>query len=347
MGHPTTKELMDIVRERVEKRKDEPHRDGNCQNYIMSIINSDVYSDVEKLYDGIDQIINSHASPNCGPIIGGIRDGPTGILGWQIINDLEELRSTIRGVLLESFVIRSDYHGSIKLMYDKTRSAMKIKGSTALHVFTTNYDLVMEEYAKKTGYEMVNGFKPHGHLRSVWDGAWTPQTERSMYLTKLHGSVNWHEDADGNVVETGGVMQRDSDHDVFIAPTEGAKDYGRKPFPDLLRHFKESMEDVETLLVIGFSYRDAEINEIIKRRLDEGMLLISVSPSASSDIERISAAKRQPVDWNDSRFVVLDPKIALCDMEFGPDTIDDVRSTLGAISLYFLNLKAEKSRIVS
>ena len=74
------------------------------------------------------------------------------------------------------------------------------------------------------------------------------------------------------------------------------------------------------------------------------MLLISVSPSASSDIKRISAAKHKPVDWDNSRFVVLDSKIALYDKKFGPDTVEDICSTLGAISLYLLTLKAEKNR---
>ena len=347
VGHPTTKELMDLVRERMEKRRNEPHRTGSCQNYIMSVVNSDAYSDVEKLYDGIEQIINVHTSPNCKPIVRGIRDANTDIRCEQIIEELEYLRSIIRDILLESFVMRSDYHEPIKLLYDKIRSAMKIKGSVELQVFTTNYDIVMEEYAKKAGYEIINGFKSYGHLSAVWDNTWIPRTERFMSLTKLHGSISWHRDADGHVMETGGIQDRDIDHDIMMAPTEGAKDYSREPFPALMGHFRESLKNVDILLVIGFSYRDVEINKIIKRRLDEGMFLISVSPLASDDIVNISDAKHHTVDWNDSQFVVLDSKIALYDKKFGPDTIKDVCSTVGAISLYFLNDKAKKNRTVS
>lgn len=347
VGHPTTKELMGLVQRHVEKRRNEPYRDVSCQNYIMSVVNSDVYSDVEKLYDGIEQIINTHTRPNCEPIVGGTRDSNTSIQNGQIIDELKVLRVVIRDILLKSFDIGSDRHELIKRVYDKTRSTMKIKGEEELHVFTTNYDLVMEEYAKKAGYEVVNGFKPSGHLNAVWDDVWMFRTNRSMSLTKLHGSINWHKDADGNIMETGGIQDRDIDHDVLIAPTEGAKNYDSEPFLSLISRFEESLKSVDMLVVIGFSYRDAEICKIIKQRLDEGMLLISVSPSASNDIARIYDAKRQPVKVNNSQFVVLDSKIALCDKEFGPDTIEDVCSTLNAITPYFLGSKARKSGTVS
>ena len=346
VGHPTTKELMNLVREHMEKRKDETRRDANCQNYIMSVINSTVYSDVEKLYDGIEQVINTHTSSNCKPIVGGIMDNNAGISCEQIIKELKDLRSTIRNILLESFVINDDAHGSIGLVYDKIWSVIRDSKTKGSMVFTTNYDSVVESYAN--GLEIVNGFKPYRHLSRIWDGKWDSHTTQPpLYLTKLHGSVHWHEDSDGNIVETGNVQDRDIDHDIMIAPTEGMKDYSREPFLTLMDYFRESLRKVDILLVIGFSYRDTEIIEIIKRRLEEGMLLVSVSPSASDDIVRLSDAKPQPVDWNDSQFAVLDSGIALCNKEFGPDTIDDICSTLGTIFLYFLDTNAMKSRTVS
>ena len=339
---PTTKELLKRVQEQVGAQQE-----GAGHDYIMRVIKDGTYSDIEKLYDGIEQAIRTAENPNCGPIIAGIRDHDTALTHQEIIGELTALLSTIRNILLESFVIRSGHHGSIKQMYDKTRSAIEIKGSTELQVFTTNYDLVMEEYASKAGYEIVNGFKPYGYMRSIWDDAWDPHKERSMRLIKLHGSINWYSDADGNIVETGSVTRQEEDNDIMIEPTEGTKNYGRRPFPTLLQRFEESMKKVDMLLVIGFSYRDAEITEIIKRRLDEGMMLISVSPSASKDIVEICGAEPQTVDWNNFQFPVLDSKIALCDKKFEPNTIENVRSTLNAVYMYFLNIKARENRTVS
>lgn len=339
---PTTKELLRRVQEHVSAQQE-----GAGHDYIMRVIEDSTYSDIEKLYDGIEQTIRTVKNPNCGPIIAGIMDRDTALTHQEIIVELTALLSTIRNILLESFVIRSGHHGSIKQMYDKTRSAIEIKGSAELQVFTTNYDLVMEEYANKAGYEIVNGFKPYGYMRSIWDDAWDSHKERSMRLIKLHGSINWYSDVDGNIVETGSVTQREDDNDVMIAPTEGAKNYGRRPFPTLLQRFEEAMKKVDVLLVIGFSYRDAEITEIIKRRLDEGLMLISVSPSTLKDIANICGAEPQMVDWNNSQFLVLDSKIAICDKKFGPNTIESVYSTLNAVYMYFLNIKARESRTVS
>ena len=327
-GYPTTEELMDHVRERVEKRRYEPNRDKGCQNYIASVIDNSVYSDVEKLYDGIERTINTYTNPNCKPIIGGLKDNNTGICREQIIKELKYLLSTIRDILLESFVVSSGYHESIKLMYDKTRSAMKIKGTTELRVFTTNYDLVMEEYAKQAGYEIVNGFRPHGHLRTVWDDVWKPRAERSMYMIKLHGSMSWYRDAGGHIMEIGGIQDRDIDHDVMIAPTEGMKNYGREPFPALMDHFKKEMERVDVLLAIGSSYRDEEIVSIIKDRLEDGMYLISLSPTAAEDIRRVSDTEPEDVEAGGVHLKTVGQRVILCEMEFGPATLDTVRASL-------------------
>ena len=343
-GHPTTKELMNIVRGRVADTK----IDGrSISNITKIIVKNDNYTDVEKLYDGIDRMLRiRNDSPNVKPIFLVLHGSDSTFSGT--LKELEHLKSVIRDILLESFVINDDTRGSIGSVYDRIWSVMRNGGTDEFAVFTTNYDSVMESYADTNDLEIVNGFKPYRHLSRIWDGKWARHTPQPpLYLTKLHGSVHWHENANGKIVETGGITQRNTRRDIMIAPTEGAKDYSKEPFLTLVDYFRESLKKVEMLLVIGFSYRDAEINEIIKRRLDEGMLLISVSPSASSDIERISDAKHQPVDWNNSQFVMLDSKIALCDKEFGPNTIEDVCSTLNAISLYFLNIKAKKSRIVS
>ena len=341
VGHPTTELLLNRI------RKDFRRRPRNVIDITKIIVEDNDYTDVEKLYDGIVRMFGvRNDSPNGRTIFRALHDNDTTFR--TTLTELEDLKSTIRDMLLASLVVNEDSRESIVQVYNTVRSVIKDGGADGLRVFTTNYDTVMEAYAEDTGLEIINGFKHHRRLSKVWADAWDRTTDRPpLYLTKLHGSINWHEDADGNIVETGGVTQRDASRDIMIAPTEGAKDYGRKPFPDLMKHFEESMETVDVLLVIGFSYRDDEINKIIKRRLDDGMLLISISPSASSDIGRISAAEHQPVDWNNSQFVMLDSKIALCDKEFGPDTMDAVCSTLDAISLYFLTIQARKSRIVS
>lgn len=72
-----------------------------------------------------------------------------------------------------------------------------------------------------------------------------------MDLTKLYGSVNWWRNADDDILETGGIQDRDANHDIMIAPTEGGKKYDGKPFHTLMERFKEEMGKVDVLLAMG------------------------------------------------------------------------------------------------
>lgn len=330
-GQPTTKELIERVRERMKARGHKPHGDEGSQNYIMRVINNDTYSDVEKLHDGIDQMIASAKNANCVPIIDEA-SGDYNITHENIIKYLTDLRSTIREVLLDSFVIDKDARVSIARMYDMVRSVIKDDGTDGLQVFTTNYDMVMERYAYMKGFETINGFVDGSYRSGVWANAWNRRTDRPpLYLTKLHGSINWYEDADGDIVETSDVTQRDPKHDVLIVPTEGAKDYGRKPFPTLMERFRSEIEKVDVLLVIGFSYRDDEIVRIIRDRLENGMSLISVSPDAVVDIRRVDEVKPETTTVDGIDPVDIDlvgSGITLCGEKFGPDTINNVISSV-------------------
>ena len=328
---PTTKEIMDRVRERVRKRANEPHRDSNKQNYIMSVVENETYSDVEKLYDGIDQIIDTSKNSNCRPIIGNAV--AENVNYEQIIEELTYLKRTIRDVLLESFVIKSDAYMLIARMYDMIWSVMEGGGTDEFQIFTTNYDTVMERYCDIKNYNVVNGFMPESRLKNVWSGKWLPAAN-AVYLTKVHGSITWYKDDDGKIMEIGDTTQRGTDRDIMIFPTEGAKKYDEEPFLDLLNNFKDEIERVDVLLVIGFSYRDDELVDIIKDRVENGMGLISVSPDAANDIRLVSNIVPKTIEMEGQSLKVVGPQIVLCEQKFGPDTAGNVHTILEAAYRY-------------
>ena len=295
----------------------------------MRVIEDPAYGDIETLYGGMEKVIGINENPYCKPII---RETGNHMTTFdKITHNLTGLRSTIRQVLLESFDADSGFPHDIEDMYDSVWEVMKNNGTDEFRVFTTNYDTVMDSYAHGKGFEIVNGFAEGGHLRSVWADAWGRRTANTpLYLTKLHGSVRWHKDADGEIVETGGVTQRDFGRDVLIAPTEGAKDYGGKPFPALMDRFRREIGKVDVLLVIGFSYRDDEMVRIIRDRLGNGMSLISVSPDAATDIRRVQDAEPKTVGDGSLGLKTVEPGIVLCEQEFAYDTIHDMCKSLDA-----------------
>ena len=325
-SQPTTKEIMKSVREHMQERENELHRNMKCQSYVMNVVNDPIYDDVEKLYDGIDQIIATSTNQNCKPIIN--RAVIDNVTYRQIIDELIYMRSIIRDILLKSFVIPPDVRELIKQMFDMVRDVMKKNNADEFHVFTTNYDLVMETYADEAGLEVVNGFQPYYFRNGIWADTWDRRTNRPpLYLTKLHGSIYWHRDGN-DIVETGAVAQRTADQDVIIAPTEGAKDYDGKPFSALMNRFKESIKEVDILLVIGFSYRDNEIARIIRSRVRNGMTLISISPDIDKDIHRVLGTVPKTERTHDSRITVIERRIILCKHKFELGAIHDINTAL-------------------
>ena len=300
----------------------------------MRIVKDDTYGDVEKLYDGIEQVINISANCNCKPIICNMDDHDYSINYTRIIDELASLRSIIRKILRASFVVDSDTHNSITQMYNMIWSVIKGSGTNVFQVFTTNYDLVMETYSKKAGFEIINGFKPDPYQSWTWANAWDQRSDLPpLYLAKMHGSIHWHRDADSRIVETESIADVNANNDIMIAPTEGAKDYNREPFSVLINRFREVIKKVDVLLVIGFSYRDDEIVNIIKEGLQNEMILISISPDAVTSIRRVSNGDIQTKEINGRHFKVIDSQIILYEQTFGMDTIDDIRSALETVCM--------------
>lgn len=326
-SQPTTKKIMDLVRERVQKRTEEPNRDTARQSYVMSLVNAEIYSDVEKLYDGIERTISTNHD-NCQPIISNMSDSAHSLSHVQIVDELTRLKSIIREILLTSLVIRSDAYESIKQMYDMVWEAMREHGTDEFQIFTTNYDAMVEEYCEEANFDMINGFKSYRPLRRIWDNKWTTDEINAVYLTKLHGSINWYKNTDNKIVEIGDIGQRDDRSDIMIAPTEGTKQYDKEPFSTLMERFRTEIKKVDVLLVIGFSYRDEEIVNVIKNRIRDGMVLISISPDAVNDIRRMTSADVDTVKTGSDHLKVTGRRIILCEQEFGPDTIDNIRAAL-------------------
>lgn len=294
LGMPTTKELMDEIREWASGRRERRYGNITSKKFshllIERIVWDEVYTDVEKLYDGIEDVIRVAENPNCDPFEMAATSKDDGCLLEEFVTELKEIRTRIKEILLDKFAINSNNHNKpIVQMYDKLQNILSKSGMKEFRIFTTNYDMVIETLAYKRKFELVNGFREDGHHRSVWgagtDDSWRPQsTKTPLYLTKLHGSVNWHRDDMNRIIQIGdkGNVERS----IMIYPTEGKKDYTGDPFYVLLERFEKDLENVKTLIVIGFSFRDDDLMKIIRSRIIRGMKLIVLSPSATEDIKR-------------------------------------------------------------
>ena len=97
--------------------------------------------------------------------------------------------------------------------------------------------------------------------------------ENMVYLYKIHGSVNWREShkQTNNYFEIEEVVPSETFQDgsvlIYPTPTKQDKSLG-SPYVDLFREFQNKLlEPHSVLFVIGYSFSDRHVNDIIYRAL--------------------------------------------------------------------------------
>jgi SIR2-like domain len=158
-----------------------------------------------------------------------------------------------------------------------------------VEIFTTNYDLLLEESFERTNLPYFDGFV--GAHRAFFDPASVANNDlpaRWTRIWKLHGSLGWEINSRQEVIRTG---SRNATH--LIYPDHLKYDQTQKlPYSALLDRLRRFLSSSDTLLITtGFSFYDAHISACISGCL-------SANPSASvfafqhKKLESESAARK-------------------------------------------------------
>ncbi len=136
-----------------------------------------------------------------------------------------------------------------------------------VELFTSNYDLLMEQALEECGVPYFDGFS--GSDRAFFD---TPSMEQDSLparwtrLWKLHGSVNWWRTPDGEFQRKAGPNEGDSQ---MIHPSHLKYEQSRMmPYlamQDRLRAFLSRGQAV--LITCGYSFADLHLNQAILQGL--------------------------------------------------------------------------------
>lgn len=172
-----------------------------------------------------------------------------------------------------------------------------LKICTPLDVFTLNYDLGIEfAMAGLKGalrVDVATGFGESGWSPSSFD------TARHIRLHKLHGSLDWI-----NHQQLGLCSLRYPPHqDVALIESEARpllifgtdfKMTGREPFLTLLYRFSSRLSEIDTLVVIGYSFADEYINDIIRQRMEANrrLRIMIADPKADALAAKFGAGSR-------------------------------------------------------
>lgn len=164
-----------------------------------------------------------------------------------------------------------------------------------IDIFSLNYDLCIESALRIIADELFeNGFTQDG---------WNPASfhkDASINLFKLHGSLDWVEDSAYGVCSLEFPRHKDAEdieeHRPLLIFGTSHKLSPREPFLSLTYQFLQSILKSPVLIIIGYSFGDDYINEIIKQGLwsNTRLKIVIVSPCAEEQVRNSELLHRNP-----------------------------------------------------
>lgn len=196
---------------------------------------------------------------------------------------------------------------SVRMLYERfyRKLILRDRNQPRPWIFTSNYDLFNESAMDRMGLPYANGFSGTVERRfnpAVFRYALAEQLDLSnrkwtavdgfVYLCKLHGSVNWIEDDRGlfPIAEIQNPKEPNAGNlMIYPAPTKQSASFG-SPYADLFREFQiQIVREQSVLVVVGYSFGDQHINNIIYRALTipTFRLIILANPETKGEIEKL------------------------------------------------------------
>jgi hypothetical protein len=183
---------------------------------------------------------------------------------WTVAKIDEAIRAVQRGIIA---AIGTKWEGSATHRKFFQRLAGQKSRSTC-DIFSLNYDTVVEASLEELKLPCIDGFRGAENAyfdATVYDEP--PSSGLSFRLYKLHGSANWVRDVDGSVRRRpwSPFQEREC---VVVYPAEQKylqTQYGA--YETLLHRFRTRLRETKpnnTLVVLGYSFRDEHINVAIE-----------------------------------------------------------------------------------
>ncbi|AKJ64778.1 SIR2 family NAD-dependent protein deacylase [Kiritimatiella glycovorans] len=144
-----------------------------------------------------------------------------------------------------------------------------------VEIFTTNYDLLMEQAFEDRRVPYFDGFagslSPFFDIRAMEEDKLPPRWAR---LWKLHGSVNWFQHVEKGVLRGSSGK---SDLPRVIHPSHLKYDESRRmPYLAMIDRLRAFLKQPSSALVLcGYSFRDDHLNEVIMQGLQSTQTAIA------------------------------------------------------------------------
>jgi len=161
-------------------------------------------------------------------------------------------------------------------------------------LFTTNYDLCLEEASSRLGVILIDGFshsaeqrfnRDHFHhdiVRRPTSGTRADYIDGVFQLYKLHGSVDWRRRADGVVIRSRATNDPALKPVLIYPRSTKYQEAFETPYLDMFAALQAALREPDTTVIVsGFGFADDHISSPIWSALESNLSLrfIMVDPS--------------------------------------------------------------------
>lgn len=269
-GIPHSAEMVRQIEKLIEK---EWGQFKDLYNYVRSAIfyadgirgtfDGNVSYNIERLVVALEELYRREDHP-LYPFIGAWNPRLSQVAGMRF-ELVSEFKTKILEKLRTQWIEINDYN---EASYFQGLARFQKQLNFPLHVFTLNYDLCVE----KAFYAVNNKWPERGFgSERFWahDNLLADETieSPSMYLYKLHGSIDWIRDQ-----QSGKLTYSDSTSK--IPANEGELIFGTAyklqyvdPFLFLVYQLRRLSLEAKLIVVVGYGFGDEHINGILKQAL--------------------------------------------------------------------------------
>jgi hypothetical protein len=175
-----------------------------------------------------------------------------------------------------------------------------------VNIFTLNYDILLEKGCEYSEVFCCNGFSGFHNrffspssfdLNLYLKSSKAKPFSKAINLYKLHGSISWLPTQKNPYnpygleeiqISTSDDVDFDMIEDCIIYPIQSKKSHSLDlPYSELFRQFIEHLhKECSTLIVIGYSFLDEHINDLIANALlrpDFHLVIFSYQPENELD----------------------------------------------------------------
>jgi hypothetical protein len=213
-------------------------------------------------------------------------------------NDLVELEKKVCQKIVERMDVKlpntkTPYHKLVKWI-------SSIDREIPIEVFTTNYDMLMEQALEDIEVPYFDGFV--GSIKSFFDLRAIEENLIPQHWTrlwKIHGSINWYQEIIEDQKNVYRSYNNKENTSYLIYPSHLKYDQSRKmPYLALIDQFSKFIRQKSSILIIsGYSFNDQHLNNTIINSLKSNptaMVLALMYDTYNNKVDENNLLERYP-----------------------------------------------------